>query len=382
MTKKKTDAGMKDELAKGAVLVYQTEDGRIKLDVRLEDETVWPTQPLMAELFRTTQQNISQHILDIYEECELIEEITHKKILSVRQEGLRQVQRSPDFYNLDMIINVEDKDIERVELVPQSPTLFGQATVEGGGRLPSSKNLADPILALEARGIMGGAVSHQFMRSAGVFGFLPLSEDEYEVRVTLVPEGYYVKAILYGGIDLLQTQTRVKLTAGANTSFLNIKLTRGSAPNGADRPKPETSPIANDAGDAMLVVSQRGHGPMFTEGSLAFLKVTSADGTRLSREKRLGGEWCFVSRFNFPGSRGFRCDPTGPNGNDSLAFPLPAGDYEITGYDRPCGGNCGSLNAPTDQCKAPFTLKPGETLFVERIMAGPSCTLAISSKAP
>jgi hypothetical protein len=106
MTKKETDTDMKDELAKGEVLVYQTEDGRIKLDVRLEDETVWLTQPLMAELFRTTQQNISQHILNIYEECELIEEATHKKILSVRQEGIRQVQRSLDFYNLDMIISV------------------------------------------------------------------------------------------------------------------------------------------------------------------------------------------------------------------------------------------------------------------------------------
>jgi uncharacterized protein (DUF433 family) len=88
-----------DELPKGEVLVYQTENGRIKLDVRLEDETVWLTQPLMAELFQTTQQNISQHILNIYEEGELIEEATHKKILSVRQEGIRQVQRSLDFYN-------------------------------------------------------------------------------------------------------------------------------------------------------------------------------------------------------------------------------------------------------------------------------------------
>ncbi|PIP02661.1 MAG: hydroxyacid dehydrogenase, partial [Zetaproteobacteria bacterium CG23_combo_of_CG06-09_8_20_14_all_54_7] len=61
---------------------------------------------MMAELFQTTQQNISQHILNVYEEAELSQEATHKKFLSVRQEGSRQVQRNLDFYNLDMIISV------------------------------------------------------------------------------------------------------------------------------------------------------------------------------------------------------------------------------------------------------------------------------------
>lgn len=60
----------------------------------------------MAELFQTTQQNISQHIASIYEEAELVPSATHKKFLSVRQEGKRQVQRTLDFYNLDMIISV------------------------------------------------------------------------------------------------------------------------------------------------------------------------------------------------------------------------------------------------------------------------------------
>jgi sugar lactone lactonase YvrE len=279
------------------------------------------------------------------------------------------------------IINVEDKDIEGIELVPQSPTLFGQVTIEGGGRLPSSRNLVDPILGLEARGNKESDVSHQFMRSDGVFGFPPLSEDEYEVRVTLVPEGYFVKAISYGGVDLLHTQTRVKLSAGATTSFLKIKLARGFDPNEAERPKPATAQIANDAGDAMLVVSQRGHVMLSFEGSLTFFKVTSTDGTQVSREKRLGGEWCFDSPFNFPGSRGFQCEPAGPDGNDSLAIQLPAGAYEITGYSRPCDANCGNLDAPTDQCKALFALKPGETLFAERIMERRPCTMAISSRA-
>jgi hypothetical protein len=92
--------------AKGHFLVYQAGDGRLKLDVRLEGETVWLTQPLMAELFQTTQQNISQHVLNIFEEEELAPEATHKKFLSVRQEGKRQVKRLLDYYNLDMIISV------------------------------------------------------------------------------------------------------------------------------------------------------------------------------------------------------------------------------------------------------------------------------------
>jgi hypothetical protein len=94
------------ETPKGEVLLYKSDDGGIRLDVRLEDETVWLTQPLMTELFQTTQQNISQHVQNIYEEVELIEEATHKKFLSVRQEGNRQVKRNLDYYNLDMIISV------------------------------------------------------------------------------------------------------------------------------------------------------------------------------------------------------------------------------------------------------------------------------------
>jgi hypothetical protein len=72
----------------------------------MENETVWLTQPLMADLFQTTQQNISQHIQNIYDESELILEATHKKLLSVRQEGNRKVQRNIDYYNLDMILSV------------------------------------------------------------------------------------------------------------------------------------------------------------------------------------------------------------------------------------------------------------------------------------
>ena len=71
----------------GQFLIYQAEDGRMKLDVRLENETVWLSQQHMADLFQTTQQNISLHIRTIYEEGELDGPTTHKKFLLVRQKG-------------------------------------------------------------------------------------------------------------------------------------------------------------------------------------------------------------------------------------------------------------------------------------------------------
>jgi hypothetical protein len=77
-----------------------------KLDVRLENETVLLTQQLIANLFQATQQNISLHIRNIYAEGELIQESTHKKYLSVQQEGKRSIKREFDYYNLDTIISV------------------------------------------------------------------------------------------------------------------------------------------------------------------------------------------------------------------------------------------------------------------------------------
>jgi hypothetical protein len=94
------------EPAKGQFLVYQAEDGNLKLDVRFEDESVWLTQQLMADLFQSSKQNISHHINSVYEEGELSPEATVKKYLTVRQEGNREVKRLLDYYNLDMIISV------------------------------------------------------------------------------------------------------------------------------------------------------------------------------------------------------------------------------------------------------------------------------------
>jgi len=91
---------------KTGILMYQTEDGDTRIDVRLEDETVWLTQAVMAELFHTTPQNITMHIKAIYDEEELIEKATCKDYLQVRDEGPRRVKRKIKYYNLDIIIAV------------------------------------------------------------------------------------------------------------------------------------------------------------------------------------------------------------------------------------------------------------------------------------
>ncbi len=88
------------------IIIYQTEDGRTKIDVRFERETVWLTQALIAELFQTTPQNITLHIKNIYEDNELFESTTCKNFLQVRLEGNREVKRESKYYNLDMIISV------------------------------------------------------------------------------------------------------------------------------------------------------------------------------------------------------------------------------------------------------------------------------------
>lgn len=88
------------------IILYQTEDGITKIDFRLENETVWLTQKLMAELFQTSPQNITIHLKNIFEEGELEEISTCKDFLQVQKEGNRLVERNQKFYNLDAIISV------------------------------------------------------------------------------------------------------------------------------------------------------------------------------------------------------------------------------------------------------------------------------------
>ena len=91
---------------KGEILIYRSSSGNTKVDVRIENETVWPNQNQMAELFQTTKQNISLHIRNIFEEGELDENSTVKDYLTVQLEGKRRVKRPTQYYNLDVIISV------------------------------------------------------------------------------------------------------------------------------------------------------------------------------------------------------------------------------------------------------------------------------------
>lgn len=92
--------------AQGQFLVYTTQDGRMKIDVRLAGETVWLTQAHIAGLFQTTVPNISMHLRNIFDEGELQAAATVQEFLTVRQEGQRQVSRKVEHYNLDAIISV------------------------------------------------------------------------------------------------------------------------------------------------------------------------------------------------------------------------------------------------------------------------------------
>ncbi|MBN2590691.1 MAG: virulence RhuM family protein [Sedimentisphaerales bacterium] len=90
----------------GEILIYQTESGQTKIEVRLEGETLWLNQADLAKLYQTTTPNINIHIKNIYEEGELLEEATIKDYLIVQNEGGRQVSRRVKYYNLDMILSV------------------------------------------------------------------------------------------------------------------------------------------------------------------------------------------------------------------------------------------------------------------------------------
>ena len=92
--------------SKGDIIIYQTDNGLTKIDVRVENETVWLSQQQMADLFDTTKQNISLHIKNIFYEEELDEDSTVKEFLTVQKEGNRRVERKVKYYNLDMIISL------------------------------------------------------------------------------------------------------------------------------------------------------------------------------------------------------------------------------------------------------------------------------------
>jgi hypothetical protein len=88
------------------IVIYQLEDGKTKIDVKIENETVWLSQQQMAELFSTSRTNIVEHINNIYAEEELDKNSTCQNFRQVRKEGNRTVNREIPYYNLDMIISL------------------------------------------------------------------------------------------------------------------------------------------------------------------------------------------------------------------------------------------------------------------------------------
>jgi hypothetical protein len=97
---------MKPENPDSDLILYQTEDGRTRIEVRLQDETVWLSQKLMAELFQKDVRTINEHIKNVFSEGELRPEATIRKFRIVQTEGAREVTRQVDFYNLDVTISV------------------------------------------------------------------------------------------------------------------------------------------------------------------------------------------------------------------------------------------------------------------------------------
>lgn len=90
----------------GEIVIYQNQDGKIKIDVRLEEVTVWLNQAQIALLFGKGRTTITEHINNVYEENELEQSSTCRKFREVQLEGNREVERAIDFYNLDVIISI------------------------------------------------------------------------------------------------------------------------------------------------------------------------------------------------------------------------------------------------------------------------------------
>ena len=106
MKKKGPEKNKALEPAESSFLLYTTEDGKTRIQVKLQDETVWLTQKLMAELFQISVPTVNEHIKTIYKDGELIPGATIRKFRIVRQEGARQVAREIEHYSLDAILAV------------------------------------------------------------------------------------------------------------------------------------------------------------------------------------------------------------------------------------------------------------------------------------
>ena len=106
MSNKQIEVKMNKDELDNKIVIYQTEDGKTQLDVKLENETVWLTQAQLVQLFDSSKANVSEHIKHIYEDGELAADSTVRKFRTVQTEGKRQVGRNVTYYNLDLIISL------------------------------------------------------------------------------------------------------------------------------------------------------------------------------------------------------------------------------------------------------------------------------------
>ena len=97
---------MNEQINKGEIVIYQTEDGQTSLEVKLIEETVWLNLNQMAELFKRDKSVISRHISNIFKTGELSKEATVAKYATVQMEGGRRITRNIEHYNLDVMISV------------------------------------------------------------------------------------------------------------------------------------------------------------------------------------------------------------------------------------------------------------------------------------
>ena len=129
------------------IILYQDENGITNVSVRFAEQDLWLTQDQLAEIYNTTQQNVSDHLINIYADGELDKEATHKKFLLVRREGSRDVNRNIDHYNLDAVIalgyRVQSDVAVRFrrwatmrlhEYIQKGYTLDDERLKQGGGR--------------------------------------------------------------------------------------------------------------------------------------------------------------------------------------------------------------------------------------------------------
>ena len=118
-------------MSNGELILYTSEDGAAKIQLRAVDGTIWLTQAQMAELFQTSPQAITQILATVYEDQELAEDATCKEFLQVRDEGSRQVRRTLKHYSLEMILAVgyRVRSERGIEFTQQVLLVFGNVNL-------------------------------------------------------------------------------------------------------------------------------------------------------------------------------------------------------------------------------------------------------------